>query len=426
MIQSKEREKLGILLALIFELLDETSFPDQKKRQEALNKLIIYNAESGYNFDPNDSEFLPKLLIKILEGSSRPVELPPGNLPPSELIEIYEKEKQEKEDQIQKAIGSKEAYKNYRSYIDILKKRVLVEQPKLPEQLALAIAEKSAQKAIATFEPLAHPNVATEEDKSQILKQVETIIENELKKVEIEAKVIQKAEAIVSQEAERIKNESIKIAIQPTIIEAIKTRVLPPKKEAFTSKELPPEIIKQIESTFKQETYSPAKTILSPQASFALAKRTLYTPFVKAIQMEVNSWQVPPAQKEAFERFKKMVFDGVFKEDYEATYRFLQSYLPKNHPAFTYLENEMSASDEIQKVNGKDYPFVRVLKQYYNYTKKTEKWQSFDKNLSIHLKSSPEPLWAKRGYNLLIKRFVDKFQFIPRSYQKVFTFISRG
>src|SRR4030042_3420917 len=145
MIQTKEREKLGILLALIFELQDETSFPDQKKRQEALNKLASYADEKGIKMDPNNLEkTLPILLIKILEESSQPAELPPGNLPPPELIKIYEEEQAKKEAQIQKAMASTKAYQDYENYVDLLEKLVLKRNSKLPKELARAIAKKSA------------------------------------------------------------------------------------------------------------------------------------------------------------------------------------------------------------------------------------------------------------------------------------------
>ncbi len=268
-----------------------------------------------------------------------------------------------------------------------------------------------------------------EKGKEEALEETKRIIEEAWAKIKTETKT-----PVFTPE---ISKAIPQIAASPEIIETVKQSVVPSKRLIdFQKLSLSPEIIKQIESQFIQESYSPFKTILSPQASFALAKRTFYTPLVKGVQTEAAEMQVPLKQQPAFERIKMMVFEGVFKKDYEATYQFLQSYLPKNHPVFTYLENEINAFDEVQKVDvknwlgkivgRKDRSFVKALKRYYDYVKKTEKWQFFDKNLGIHLKSSPKPLWAKKGYNLLVKRVVDKFQFIPKTYQKVFSFISRG
>jgi len=473
MIQTKDREKIENLISFILELQAENRQEDSQYHKQIFAKLVQYAQRLGITTPPEDPEFLPILLVKILEEYQKTPELPPANTIPPELTESYEKEKQEKENKIKNTLASKKLYGDYQNLRWQVKNLIAKAKTNLSNQEVERVTDKAIEKIIIKTPAVASAEFLPKEETQKILDEAQKIIEEESQKIETgKEKVLNEAQKIIEEESQKIEagekqvleetrriieeawvrtktetrssvftpeiaKEIPQIAASPKIIEAVKQSI-PSDKRFIDLKKLalPPEIIKQIESQFAQETYSPAKTILSPQASLALAKRTLYAIPVKGIQAEVTEMQIPLKQQQAFERIKKMVFEGIFKEDYEVTYQFLQSYLPKNHPVFTYLENEINAFDEVQKVDAKnwlgriigrqDRPFVKALKRYYDYVKKTEKWQSFDKILGIHLKSSPKPLWAKKGYNFLVKRVVDKFQFIPRSYQKTFSFITRG
>jgi len=70
MIQTKEKETLASLLALIFKLQDETSFRDNFKKKQALDSLIKYAQSIGFTLEPDNPEFLPKLFLKIYKNTT--------------------------------------------------------------------------------------------------------------------------------------------------------------------------------------------------------------------------------------------------------------------------------------------------------------------------------------------------------------------
>lgn len=214
MIQTTKQEKLGPLLALVLKLQDETSFTNQQEKQEVLNQLVIYAQQNYPNLDPSQPDkFLHDLLGELLTENAKPTELPPGNIIPQELVEIYKHKKEAEENLIQKTIGSEKDHKDFRSYIENIKQLVSKNQPQLPEELVTEIAEESAKKTIASLEPISQPNVLTKEDRNKIIEQAEAVIEDELKKVETEAKnVVQEAERIVGKEAQRIQQEKTSVS----------------------------------------------------------------------------------------------------------------------------------------------------------------------------------------------------------------------
>lgn len=444
MIQTPKRETLESLISLIFELQNKTRPHENLDKDQALAKLIKLAAEWGLKTEPESSNFLPDLLDEAIRRYFKSPEQQPASIPPNitELVEIYDKAEQEKKDRLEKSIASQKELEKYKSFVDRFKKVITTNTTKeLPPKLVEQMAENAANKIITFLPVVAQSDYFPKEDEKQLEGKIEEVLQNELKKVGEELKIAKTPdeEKIAKEDKKIIEAEAIKIAAEPQIIEAVKERPL--VKEVLIDLKklsLPPEIIKQIESQVIKETYSPLKTILDPQASLALTKRTFYTLQAKAIQMKVAEIQVPTEQKEAFKRFKKMVYQGLFKEDLQATLGLLEELgLSENHEAFKYLNSEINALDEIQKVDIKnwlgkivgrgDHPYIKILKKYYDFGKKTGKWQVFDKNLNVFLKLSPDVLWAnKKGYSFLVKRLVDKFQFLPNFYQKTFQFITRG
>jgi hypothetical protein len=324
MIQTTKQEKLGILSALVLKLQDKTSFTDQQERQEVLNQLIIYGQANYPDLDPSNlDQFLQDLLAELLAETTKPTELPPGNLIPPELVKIYEEKKQEEEQQIQKKIGSKEAYQDYRSYIDLVKQLVSKNKPQLPDQVTTEIAEKSAQKTIASFEPIAQTNVLTEKDKDKIFEQLETIVKEESKKVEFETKiipqetekiiereipttptlkptltpeeaVIQEAEKIAEEEAERIQKErpfvtqeEIKAKVIPQQAERViekETATIPPVKTATLTQEA---IVQDAERIVEKEAQR-----IQEERPFAPSREVETKPFVQKAE-EITGRKIP-------------------------------------------------------------------------------------------------------------------------------------
>jgi len=447
MIQTTKQEKLGTLLALIFKLQDETSFPDQKQRQEALNKLIIYAQQIGLSLDPDDPEFLPTLLIKILEESTKPTELPPGNLPPQELTEIYEKEKQEKEAQIQEAIGSPKAYSDYHNYIELFKQWVLKNKPQLPDQLATAIAEESAQKTIVSLEPIAQPNVLSEEDKNKILEQAEKIVKDELKKIEFEDKtVIQGTEKITTKKPQKIpgiqlpiipeefretiKAQSIKIAASPQIIrplqETVRTKTIPYREIPLSDN-----IIKKLEQPPEEITFLPLYTLLHPKVLTTWIEKKLYTIPAKILKI---------GTEEATSEWQAMAQQGLFTEDYQSSIETLKDWGASiDHPLIKKLEDKAEHFKEQQKIpykikkgisliqSWRDTAAAKILKHYYHFDKITGRHKIYDKDLKANLpKLSPDLVWSQGGYAGFLRNTLSHFRFVIRSYEKISKFVTKG
>jgi len=447
MIQTTKQEKLGTLLALIFKLQDETSFPDQKQRQEALNKLIIYAQQIGLSLDPDDPKFLPTLLIKILEESTKPTELPPGNLPPQELTEIYEKEKQEKEAQIQEAIGSPKAYSDYHNYIELFKQWVLKNKPQLPDQLATAIAEESAQKTIVSLEPIAQPNVLSEEDKNKILEQAEKIVKDELKKIEFEDKtVIQGTEKITTKKPQKIpgiqlpiipeefretiKAQSIKIAASPQIIrplqETVRTKTIPYREIPLSDN-----IIKKLEQPPEEITFLPLYTLLHPKVLTTWIEKKLYTIPAKILKI---------GTEDATSEWQAMAQQGLFTEDYQSSIETLKDWGASiDHPLIKKLEDKAEHFKEQQKIpykikkgisliqSWRDTAAAKILKHYYHFDKITGRHKIYDKDLKANLpKLSPDLVWSQGGYAGFLRNTLSHFRFVIRSYEKISKFVTKG
>ena len=433
MIQTKEKETLASLLALIFKLQDETSFRDNFKRKQALDNLIKYAQSIGFTLEPDNPEFLPKLFLKILQEYNNPPELPPGNLPPPELVEIYEKGKQEEEARLQKLMASEKAYGNYNDYLELYKNFILKNKQELPPKVAEEIAKNAANRTIISLPRVAQPEFLSKEDKNRIIREAGKIIEDELQKIKTEGgkpQIVREAEKIVGNEWERIIEETKKIAAKPEIIQSVEeiTRAEKPPPAPEEIPPLPQEVLVKLNQPPEEVSFLPIYTILHPKVAAAFFEKVVYTVPAKFLNLIAES---------ASPEWQAMMQKGLFIEDIQASIKTLKAMgVPEAHPILKKLSDKAARLQEQQKftiqikdgqIIYKDTLAARIFERYYRFGKITGRHGIYDDDLKTKLpRLSPDLAWSQGGYAGFLRNRLNNFKFIINTYERISKFVTRG
>jgi len=434
MIQTKEKETLASLLALIFKLQDETSFRDNFKRKQALDSLIKYAQSIGFTLEPDNPEFLPKLFLKILQEYNKSPELPPGNLPPPELVEIYEKGKQEEEARLQKLMASKKVYGDYNDYLELYKNFILKNKQELPPKVAEEIAKNAANRTIISLPRVAQPEFLSKEDKNQIIREAGKIIEDELQKIKTEGgkpQIVREAEKIVGNEWERIIEETKKIAAKPEIIQSVE-EITQAEKPPPAPEEIPPlpqEVLVKLNQPPEEVSFLPIYTILHPKVAAAFfIEKAIYALPAKFLSLTAEG---------ASPEWQAMMQKGLFVEDLQASIKDLKAMgIPEAHPLLKKLSDKAARLQEQQKftiqtkdgqIIYKDTLAARIFKHFIHFDKITNRKKIYDEDLKKNLpRLFPDLVWSQGGYAGFLRNRLNNFKFIINTYERISKFVTRG
>jgi len=433
MIQTKEKETLASLLALIFKLQDETSFRDNFKRKQALDSLKEYAKSIGFTLEPDNPDFLPKLFLKILQEYNKPPELPPGNLPPPELVEIYEKGKQEEEARLQKLMASKKVYGDYNDYLELYKNFILKNKQELPPKVAEEIAKNAANRTIISLPRVAQPEFLSKEDKNRIIREAGKIIEDELQKIKTEEgkpQIVREAEKIVGNEWERIVEETKKIAAKPEIIQSVE-EITQAEKPPPTPEEIPPlpqAVLAKLNQPPEEVSFLPIYTILHPKVAAAFIEKAIYTLPAKFLSLTAE---------DASPEWQAMMQKGLFVEDLQASIKDLKAMgVPETHPLLKRLSDKVASLQEQQKftiqtkdgqIIYKDTLAARIFKHCRRFDKITGRQKIYDDDLKVNLpRLSPDFAWSQGGYAGFLRNSLNRFRFIINTYERISKFVTRG
>ncbi|MCX6725743.1 MAG: peptidoglycan DD-metalloendopeptidase family protein [Candidatus Shapirobacteria bacterium] len=433
MIQEKELVNLEEFLPIIYDL-QEKNWPHQDiSRKDALDKIIQLAQILGVNIDPNDPEFLPLMTVKIVEISSQSKNQEAPDIPPnlSELVEIYEKDKEKETLELQKKVSSKENQKRYRNFNEEFRKIITKANIQIPKPLVEEMAKNATDKTIASLPPVAQADFFTEEIKNQVLKEAEKIVNDELKKV-TKNQVLKEAEKIVNDELKKIKEEATRgktqnliteaqeIAATPAIIKPFQevTKITSPILDAT----LPQAILDQLAQN-DGVAFLPLYTVLYPKATAAFIERGIYTLPAKILKL---------AADDASPEWQAMITQGIFAEDFEFTIRRLRELgVSEKHPVLVKLNDKFARFQEQQKIeykdkNGnvhyKDKPAAAFLKRFYKFDKITGRQRiSYDR---IPFPNNTD--WSKGGYAGSIKNGLNHFKFIINTYERFSKFVTKG
>lgn len=168
------------------------------------------------------------------------------------------------------------------------------------------------------------------------------------------------------------------------------------------------EILSQAAETAEGVSFVSLYT-LNPKAATARLERTVY--FLPAKVLEAAASETTP-------EWQRMINEGVFAEDYEASLDYYRKIgLPEDNSLMIALKLKQ-ARFEIQQ-EGK--PATNILKHYYRYPKLTGQHQVYEPDLKTYLPQlSPAPLWIKNGQiSKQLQETFNQIGFASKLFEKV-------
>jgi murein DD-endopeptidase MepM/ murein hydrolase activator NlpD len=415
----ENRQQLLILLRLIYGLQAETWTNEKITKPEAFAEVIKQAQVLGIALEPTDPQFLPTMAVKIYEELRKPPEQPVPNIDSSQLKEWGKDLQQAKEDQKIKTtkllfpISLDEQIKNaLRINQQKIAKILISQEPRLAQfpEIAEEISWKSTVENINNL-PVSRPEAFSEKEYEKIINEkILPAVTQELKKWGIEKTKIEANKEILAKELTAQTYQSAKtLAATPHNTLLQKETTKPP-----LSKEIPTSILSKLEGSTDGVAFSPIFTALHPPTAISFTKKIVFAPIVKALQgITNNSEQIIP-------RAQLAILKGLTSKDLQLSLEVLEKLgLPSNHPQIDILKNQF---DYLEEFESSHKVLTFILKNYYEYSKKIEKWQIQEPESELYLPSlSPKPAWHRlKGYSWNLRQGLNKFGFFIKTHEKTY------
>lgn len=417
------------------ELIENLQLPVWPLEGEISRKNAKIRIANALGLDPKDPKLLERALDKINQilAGELEIESIPRNL--DELLRSHEEHKKELEkqrearlkrtyptlsEQTRKALQIKYAQDLQKQLEESEKRlaekeRVLTQNPRRGEKASQQIADELAPLLPQTRGKKG-PTALSEKDYQENLNEAQSKIEQILEQAGVpEPK--KNTQAFIKQATKDL-SVAQEIAATPRSYEK---EVLPPPRREFRPEELvlPEEVAAKLAAEPEGVAFLPVYAALQPRVAAAYIKRLPYVipaRVLKIAEVENLEWQE--------------IIKGKFVEDLQTTRdKLIKLGLPENHPVVLSLDNKIARFLERQKTKiirkdgtffYKDKPAVRILKGYYDFSKRTGQYSIFDRETGVYLQSSPAPDWSgKKGYSWGLRQGLNRVGLATRMYETI-------
>src|SRR4030043_1541100 len=397
-------------------------------KTEAKNEVVF--AAQSLDISLKDKDFLIKLIDKIADLlAGREEILKTSVLDPvknQELREDYERYLEKRQ-----TLESEKAPLDYQEKFRLLQQRIAQEiseqsgeikerfedNPLLQEAVTEEIAEDITEK----LEPIARKVALTEEEYHQILSQTKKEISQNLRRIgEKKPEVV--AENFVEEASKDTLEQAREVAVIPR--ERI-AKVTVSTGEVIKPEDLklPEDIIRQLNLETDGIASLPLYSLLQPQIGVSYVRRIPYALPVGIMRIAAGTPEITPEWREMIEK-------GIFSEDIETTVSKLKELgLKDSDPIIRYLEDKglkFRAQQKIKIVRPdrtfyyQDKPAASILKQWYNFPKRTGFHLAQDEASGVFYQTSPAPDWSeKSGYSWGLHQVLNKIGLGSRIYETI-------
>src|SRR4030043_1328601 len=397
-------------------------------KTEAKNEVVF--AAQSLDISLKDKDFLIKLIDKIADLlAGREEILKTSVLDPvknQELREDYERYLEKRQ-----TLESEKAPLDYQEKFRLLQQRIAQEiseqsgeikerfedNPLLQEAVTEEIAEDITEK----LEPIARKVALTEEEYHQILSQTKKEISQNLRRIgEKKPEVV--AENFVEEASKDPLEKAREVAVIPR--ERI-AKVTVSTGEVIKPEDLklPEDIIRQLNLETDGIASLPLYSLLQPQIGVSYVRRIPYALPVGIMRIAAETPKMTPEWREMIEK-------GIFSEDIETTVSKLKEIGVKDtDPIIRNLEDKglkFRAQQKIKIVRPdrtfyyQDKPATSILKQWYNFPKRTSFHLAQDEASGIFYQTSPAPDWSEEsGYSWGLHQVLNKIGLGSRIYEAI-------